>query len=208
MSSSVPPPDGDVFAVPYNADRGNQSATLASGLGAVSAVLATVLGLILSGVTWWLALQDGAGAGLVLTALVVTVAMAIIVSTAWRPVRAAARNRANLAKARDAMQISAAGVGFPDLDTGGWIVVPWPMITGARVMSWRSVRFLHLELSPDLHPSQPGVQGLDRPGALRALMRPTMGMVGPRFSLAVLQRSSDEIDAALRHYSDGRIFLT
>ena len=141
-------------------------------------------------------------------AVAVTLLMAATVWVAWRPVRVAALRRRNLAQARDAMQISDDGVGFPDLDGGGWIVVPWSAITGARVMTWREVRFLHLEVSPDLRADQPGAKGLDDPAVLRGLIRPAMGLVGPRFSLAGLQRTPDEIDAALRHYSGGRIVIT
>ena len=83
---------------------------------------------------------------------------------AFRPVRAAARKRRYLGTARDAMQISPDGVGFPDLDRGGWIVVPWPAINGAKIMTWRTVRFLHLELSPDLHAGPARCAGAGRPG--------------------------------------------
>jgi hypothetical protein len=82
------------------------------------------------------------------------------------------------------------------------------MIIEARIMTWRTVRFLQIELSPDLSAGAPGVQGLDDPATLRTLTRPTMGMIGPRFSLSSLERSPEEIDTAMRHYSGGRVFLT
>ncbi len=208
MTSPVPPTDADVFSVPYNAERGHRSAVLSSSLGVLSAVLATFIGVVFSAVMWWLALRDGAGFGIGVTAVVITAVMAVVVAMAWRPVRAAARNRRNLANARDAMQISAAGIGFPDLDRGGWILVPWPVINAARVMSWRDVPFLHLELSPGLRTDEPGAKGLEDPATVRMLTRRTLGMVGPRFSLGVLERTPDEIDGALRAYSGGRIFLT
>ena len=208
MTAAVPPDDTDVFSVPYSTDRGSRGASLSTGLGVATAVLASVLGVVLSGAVWWVVLQDGTSIGAVVTALAITVLMAATAWFAWRPVRAAARKRRNLAAARDAMQVSAAGVGFPDLDSGGWIVVPWSAITGARVMTWRTVRFLHVELSPDLRPGQPGTQGLDDPAVLRELTRPTMGMIGPRFSLESLLRTPEEIDSAMRHHSRGRISFT
>jgi len=208
MTAAVPPTEDDVFSVPYSADHVNHPAALSAGLGLLSAVLASVLGVVLTGATWWLALQDGASIGVAVTAFVVTVLMAVTVWVAWRPVRAAARSRSNLAQSPVAMQISAVGVGFPDLDRGGWIVVPWSAITAARVMTWRTVRFLHLELAPGLRADQPGAQGLDDPRVLRDLTRRTMGLIGPRFSLGSLQRAPEEIDSALRLYSGGRLFLT
>jgi hypothetical protein len=208
MTSPVLPSDADVFSVPYKAERGHRAAALSSSLGVLSAVLATVIGVAFSAVMWWLAFQDGFNFGLGAMAVLITALMAVVVTHAWRPVRAAARNRRNLASARDAMQISAAGIGFPDLDRGGWILVPWPVINAARVMSWRDVSFLHLELSSGLRTDEPGSRGLDDPATVRMLTRRTLGMVGPRFSLDVLERTPDEIDAALRTYSGGRIFLT
>ena len=59
MTSAVPPmppTDAEVYSVPYRADRSNRSATLSTGLGMASAVLATLLALVLSGVAWWVAL--------------------------------------------------------------------------------------------------------------------------------------------------------
>ena len=208
MTAPVPPPEDDVFTVPYSAERANQSTSVSTGLGAATAVIATVLGVVFSGLVWWIALQDGSNAGLVVMAVVVTALMAVTVWFAWRPVRSGARNRSNLAQVRDALQISAAGIGFADLDRGGWIVVPWSMIIEARIMTWRTVRFLHIELSPELSAGGPGVQGLDDPATLRTLKRPAMGMVGPRFALTSLARSPEEIDAAMRRYSDGRVFLS
>ena len=208
MTSPVPPPDGDVFTVPYDADRGSRRSTLATGLATTSAVLASVLGVAITAAMWWIATQDGSSVGTLVTAVVITVAMAGIVWYSWRPVLAASRNRRNLEHVRDALQISAEGVGFPDLERGTWIVVPWTMIISARVMTWRTLRFVHLELSPELSATTPGAKGLDDPTTLRSLMRRSMGMVGPRFALGVPQRSPEEIDAALRHHSGGRIFLT
>lgn len=208
MTSAVPPTDADVYSVPYSAERNNRSATLSTGLGMASAVLATVLALVLSGVAWWVAVQDRAGAGEVVIAVAVSALMAATVWFAFRPARAGARKRHYLGTARDAMQISPDGVGFPDLERGGWIVVPWSAINGAKVMTWRTVQFLHLELSPDLHATQAGAQGLDDRAVLRDLLRPAMGLIGPRFALGSLQRTPEEIDSALRQFSGGRIFLT
>ena len=44
-------------------------------------------------------------------------------------------------------------------------------------------------------PDQPGAQGLDDPAVLRDLIRPAMGLVGPRFALGSLERTPEEIDS-------------
>lgn len=208
MTDPVPEPDAEVYAVPYRAGHRGQEAALSTGLRMGTAVVVTLLAIVgLVGV-WWLALPFGESAGLVATAVLVTVVAALVVWVAWRPVRVASRRQQLIAQAGDAMRISADGVSLPDLDRGGWIVLPWPAIVGAQVMSWRDVQFLHLELSPDLRPDEPGALGLDNPVALRELTRRTLGLVGPRFALSGLARSTGEIDEALRRYSGDRVSVT
>ena len=56
--------------------------------------------------------------------------------------------------------------------------------------------------------TNPARRAWTTPRCCAALVRPAMGLVGPRFSLAGLQRTPEEIDAALRHYSGGRVVIT
>ncbi len=92
-----------------------------------------------------------------------------------------------------AMRLSAEGLGCSAQTATGYFFVPWSAVAGLRVKRMLGMSVLAVDLVPGVTAATPGVIGLDRPGRR------------PWIAVRSMRRPLGEIDAALAHYTDGRV---
>ncbi|MBF9073541.1 hypothetical protein [Streptacidiphilus fuscans] len=103
-----------------------------------------------------------------------------------------------------AMRISATGLSCT-FSTAP-LFLPWPALAGLRVNHQaRGGPVIVLDLADGVTAATPGVVGLDHPDIQRALRSKVLGMRGLWLSVRTLRRPLPEIDAALAHFTNGRV---
>jgi hypothetical protein len=85
------------------------------------------------------------------------------------------------------------------------VFLPWPAVVGFRRKRRLGRVQLVLDVAPGTSAATPGAEGLDHPDVQRVLRRRVQGMKGLRTSVRILRQPVGEIDAALAHFSGGRV---
>jgi hypothetical protein len=106
-----------------------------------------------------------------------------------------------------ALCLTAAGIRTGTDRAPDAIFVPWPLVTGFRVATWRQGRrripLLVMQLAPGAA-TAPDVEGLDLPDVRRMLRPPPRGLGGIALASSLLEPLS-ALDEALRERTDGRV---